>query len=154
MSVARTWPARKCNSLTPSRASGRVALAVSRRGSADRFLAVAPMIWRHTKVVIDKSQLAAILRIGHDSSMRGEGISLQDAIARSGYVEIRNKFGPLDLVPLLREKPELMMQWVMFSEDKRTGGYWISEATNEVGLTLSQQPAIKYGSVEEAVSRF
>ena len=34
---------------------------------------------------IEEKQLLQILRIGHDTSMRGQGLSLRDALARSGY---------------------------------------------------------------------
>ena len=105
---------------------------------------------------IANNKLIAILRIGHDTSMRGEGLSLQDAIARAGYDNLREEFTPSELVPLLRANPELMTQWVVYSEDKRTdGGYWISEKSHEVGsLASSRQEAVKYESLEEAVANF
>jgi hypothetical protein len=71
---------------------------------------------------VGRDELMRILRIGHDASMRGEGISLHEAIRRSEYSELRPKFGATDLMPLIRDHPELIAQWIMYSEDKRTDG--------------------------------
>lgn len=67
-------------------------------------------------------ELQRILAIGHDTSMRGEGISLSDAIRRTQYVSLRARFNAADLVPVIRAHPELILQWLMYSEDKRTNG--------------------------------
>jgi hypothetical protein len=71
-------------------------------------------------------ELLAILRIGHDTSMRGEGISLKQALSRVGYREVRRNFLVQDLVPLIQAHTELVTQWIMYSEDKRTNGGCIS----------------------------
>jgi hypothetical protein len=73
-------------------------------------------------MTVDNPRLMAILGIGHDTSIRGEGLSLRDALARTEYSALRAEFGPADLVPLLRANPEFISQWLMYCEDKRTAG--------------------------------
>jgi hypothetical protein len=71
---------------------------------------------------LGRDELLRILRIGHDTSMRGDGISMHEAVRRSNYVTLRSSFDCTDLVPLIRENPELATEWTMYSEDKRTDG--------------------------------
>ena len=100
---------------------------------------------------IEDSDLLAILRIGHDTSIRGEGLSLRDALARCDYERMRKEFRASDLVPLLRRNPDLMTQWVMYCKDKRTnGGFGVSEDTFEVGD--SPESIESFASLEEAVA--
>lgn len=100
-------------------------------------------------------QLLGILRIGHDVSMRGEGLSLRDALARAKYDRVRKHFGPSDLVPLLRANLDFIRQWVMYCEDKRTnGGFWVSEKSFEVGSLALPGSTIRHDSIEEAVAEF
>lgn len=81
---------------------------------------------------VSRDQLLRILAIGHNMGVRGGGLSLHDAIQRSGYRELRKQFSALDLVPLIQAQPELITQWAMYSEDKRTsGGFAISETSPE-----------------------
>lgn len=63
-----------------------------------------------------------ILKIGHNASMRGEGISLHEAIQSSNYVNIRKEIGIENLIPLIQENPSVIEEWMMYSEDKRTDG--------------------------------
>ena len=100
-------------------------------------------------------QLLDVLRIGHASSMRGEGFSLRDAIARSGYRNIRKYFDRNDLIPLLKENPDLISQWLRYCEDKRTsGGYWVSEQTCEVGSMESPHSNIRCETIEVAIAEY
>ena len=68
------------------------------------------------------TDLLGILRIGHETSIRGAGLSLSDALARSHYRERRAAFGPDDLRAVLEAHPQLAEEWFAYSEDKRTGG--------------------------------
>jgi hypothetical protein len=54
------------------------------------------------------SDLLAILRIGHEASMRGAGLSLRDALQRAKYTELRSTFEAGDLIPLLDAHPALV----------------------------------------------
>jgi hypothetical protein len=97
----------------------------------------------------------AILRIGHDTSMRGEGLSLRDALARSEYPKLRARFSPAVLVPLLQAHPDLVEQWLMYCEDKRTScGFWVDETTLRVGSLEAPDSDSQHKSLEEAVARF
>ena len=78
-------------------------------------------------------EIFRILAIGHDTSLRGVGISLRDALRRSNYRELRKQFDAEALVPIIREHPELIDQWTMYCEDKRTsGGFALHGETPEV----------------------
>jgi hypothetical protein len=104
---------------------------------------------------INEAKLLLILRIGHDTSMRGEGLSLRDALARSQYSGLRAQFGPSEFVPLLRANPDLITQWLMYCEDKRTrGGFWVDKTTFDVGSLESPESTVRFGSLVEAVAEF
>lgn len=106
-------------------------------------------------MTIHEEDLLRVLRIGHDTSMRGEGISLRDALARCDYRSIRHEFGARDLVPLLEARPELTRHWLGYCEDKRsTGGFWVSEDSCEVGSLESPESSVRYNSITEAVAEF
>ena len=96
-----------------------------------------------------------ILNIGHATSMRGEGISLREALARCNYRHVREHLDRKDLIPLLHANPDLIQQWLAYCEDKRTsGGCWVSEETCEVGSLESTEPSLKCDSVADAVAEF
>lgn len=105
--------------------------------------------------MIKESQLLAILRIGHETSLRGEGISLQQAIAKTKYKRLRRSFSASDLTPLIRSHPEFITQWILYCEDKRTsGGYWIDSDALTVGSLEAEQIIAHYRSLEEAVANY
>ena len=106
-------------------------------------------------MTLSKESLLGVLRIAHASSMRGERISLCEALMRCDYRRVRQEFGPKDLVPLLEESHELIGQWLAYCEDKRTsGGYWVSKDTCEVGSLESPLSTVKCNSAVEAVAQF
>jgi hypothetical protein len=99
---------------------------------------------------MDLDSQLQILRIGHDTSVRGAGISLREAIGRARYEELRPNFGPTDLLPLIRKNSSLANEWAAYSEDKRTSGGWY--LTNcEIGQATSDENLI-FLSIEEAVA--
>jgi hypothetical protein len=99
-------------------------------------------------------RLLAVLCIGHDTSMRGEGVSLRQALSRVDYLETRRQLVPQDLVPLLRARRELIDQWIMYSEDKRTSGGWYVTEAGEVGQVDDPNSRMCFASVEEAVAEY
>ncbi len=101
-----------------------------------------------------REKLLAILRIGHDTSMRGEGVSLKSALSRVDYLEARRQFAAEDLVPLIQACPELIQQWIMYSQDKRTHGGWYLTEAGEVGRVDRSQIRLRFSSVEEAVAEY
>ncbi len=99
-------------------------------------------------------KLLAILRIGHDTSMRGEGMSLSQALSRVGYVETRSQFGTQDLLPLIQTHLEFVEQWIMYSEDKRTSGGWYVTEVGNVGQIENPKSEMHFISMEEAVAEY
>lgn len=99
-------------------------------------------------------KLLAILRIGHDTSIRGEGVSLRQALSRADYLEVRRQFGPQDFLPLLQARRELIEQWIMYSQDKRTSGGWYVTEEGEVGQVDDPNSRMRFASVEEAVAEY
>jgi hypothetical protein len=82
--------------------------------------------------MISNADLVKILAIGHDTSMRGEGISLHEAISRSNYVNLRNKFDYKNLIQIIEINRDLITEWELYSMDKRTeGGFYLKD--DEIG---------------------
>jgi hypothetical protein len=99
--------------------------------------------------------LLQILRVGHDTSMRGAGLSIREALQKCHYIQLRNSFGPDDLLPLIRADRNFVIQWIMYSEDKRTsGGWYLIESTREVGTFGPPPASFTFHSIEEAVAHY
>ena len=56
--------------------------------------------------------------------MRGRGLSLQQLLSETRYRELRPHIIPATVVAHVTAHPELVEQWLMYSEDKRTSGGW------------------------------
>jgi hypothetical protein len=100
----------------------------------------------------EQNDLLAILRVGRDTSARGAGLSLRDALTRCRYRDVRPSFGPPDLAPLLRRHPDLVQDWERYSEDKRTSGGWYL-AGKSIGR-VGAPDVVGFSSEEEAVAEF
>jgi hypothetical protein len=100
------------------------------------------------------AKLMAILRIGHDASLRGDEISIYDALVRVHYLAYRLTFKASDLRALIDTHPELVEQWLAYSEDKRTSGGWYALRSGEIGQALKPESRITYSCMSEAVSEF
>ena len=98
--------------------------------------------------------ILAILRIGHDTSMRGAGLSLRRALSRADYVEARKHLDAQHLVPVIQAHEEFIEQWLMYSEDKRTTGGWYVRETGEVGRIDDPSSTQRFGSIENAVAEY
>ena len=103
-------------------------------------------------MTMDAAVLGNILRIGHDTTQRGTGLSLRAALSKTDYRTHRGDFGPEDLILLLRAQPELVSQWQMYSQDKRTTGGW--SLTERRVANLSMRTFEEFASVEEAVANY
>jgi len=97
--------------------------------------------------------LLKILRIGRETSIRGEGISLQEAIASSHYKNLRLSFVAADLIPLIGANPALITEWLLYSEDKRTQGGWYLQEPGEVG-ELASGVRLQFPSMQSAVAHY
>jgi len=87
-------------------------------------------------------------------SIRGDGLSLRDALSRADYVRLRKNLSPADLLPLLMANPTLVRQWIAYSEEKRTTGGWYLTAGPEIGTIDSPRAKIHFDSIEVAVSEY
>ncbi len=101
-----------------------------------------------------KGQLLAILRIGHETSMSGKGISMHDALVRTSYKEHRPRFCSSDLIPIIKATPELAEEWLAYSEDKRTSGGWYLLPKGEIGQVGFIEAQHHFLSLAEAVAEY
>lgn len=96
----------------------------------------------------------AILRIAHDTSPRGKGLSMKDALARTGYAAYRANFTVEDVQALITAHPSLLEEWLAYSEDKRTDGGWYVLRDAEIGQIRKPSSQRSYATIEEAVAQF
>lgn len=98
--------------------------------------------------------LLAILRIGPDTSMRGAGLSLRDALSLTRYRELRPQFVESDLLEHLREHPELIEEGLLYSADKRTSGGWYLLEDGTIGQVDRPGEESPFPSIEQAVAAY
>lgn len=95
-----------------------------------------------------RDQLMAILRIGHRVSLRGDRESLADALERTDYGVLRPAISEDDLLPLI--DAAIALEWVRFSEDKRTNGGWYLTEQGCVGRPGAEEDA--FGDLARATA--
>lgn len=100
-----------------------------------------------------ESELLGILSVAQDASIRGEGLSLREALKRCHYRELRSRCAAEDLVPLLEQRPEVIEQWMMWCDDKRTSGGWFITDEEEIGRVSSDE-RIRHRSLPEAMADY
>jgi hypothetical protein len=100
------------------------------------------------------ARLLTILAIGHDTSMRGAGISLRDALKAACYAEYRPGLSAADLISLIAANPSLVDQWLSYSEDKRTRGGWYIRRDGRVGRPLQPETERQFATLQEAVAEY
>jgi len=104
---------------------------------------------------VTTDQLLQLLNIGHDTSRRGAGISLRDALARADFGLIRREVCSADLLPFLKADPGIVKQWLLYCDDKRTnGGYWVSRETFCIGSVEVPDFKLQFDTIEEAVAEY
>ena len=87
--------------------------------------------------------------------MRGEGISLRDALERCRYADLRRNIDADDLIDPLKADPDLITQWIMYCEDKRTSGGWYLDPDGmEIGRLFDQSSVTKFEAIEEMVAHY
>jgi len=101
-----------------------------------------------------RAELLDVLRIGHEASMRGVGLSMREALRRARYSDRRSSFDAADLLPLLEAAPELSEAWFAYSEDKRTNGGWYILRSGEIGRVEAPEARRHFASPEEAVAEY
>lgn len=105
-------------------------------------------------MTVAKEDLLAILRISHETSMRGAGLPLLQALREVRYADRRASFGPADLRPLLIDQASLTAAWVAYSEDKRTSGGWYLLPSGEIGRLSDPASHERFESLDEAVAEY
>jgi hypothetical protein len=98
--------------------------------------------------------LRGILDIGHATSMRGAGISMREALKVAGYTEHRPSLTAVELRPLVADHPELIEQWLSYSEDKRTDGGSYIRRDGKIGLVLKPGTERQYATIQDAVAEY
>ncbi len=106
-------------------------------------------------MAIPSDQLDPICRIPEALSQR----SLRDLVAETGYRELRPTLTRDDVAGHLARHPGLVLDWLRYSEDKRTSGGWylLHRSTEWVVGRLAgpdQEREIRFGSGPEACAEF
>lgn len=99
-------------------------------------------------------RLIAILRIAHLVATAGEGISVREALTRTGYAAYRLSFGAAELSAALLKHPSLVEDWLAYCDDKRTEEGWYVLRDGEIGQVLKPATQRSYASIQEAVAQF
>jgi hypothetical protein len=86
--------------------------------------------------------------------MRGEAISLKEALARTRYKELRPSFAPVDLVSVIQDYPGVTEEWMSYSEDKRTSGGWYLLRDGMIGKVGDPESERSFASLSEAVAEY
>ncbi len=102
----------------------------------------------------ERAELLDVLRIGHETSMRGAGLSICEALGRARYRERRPGFEAEDLLPLLEADPELSKAWFAYSEDKRTSEGWYLLRSGEIGRLDDPDSRCQFACPEDAVAEY
>ena len=100
------------------------------------------------------ANLLDILQIGHETSLRGAGLSMQEALARTHYKARRATFKARDLQVVLMAHPEICDAWLAYSEDKRTSGGWYLLPSHEIGRVGIPESRMHFATQVEAVSEY
>lgn len=101
-----------------------------------------------------RPELLDVLLIGHETSMRGAGLSMREALRRARYSDRRVSFDAADLRPLLEADPDLSGVWFAYSEDKRTSGGWYILRSGEIGRIEDPESRRQFASPEDAVAEY
>jgi hypothetical protein len=91
------------------------------------------------------------------AEVRRTGRSVADVVRASGYAQLRGQFAPRDLAAYLRARPEVVDQWVGYSEDKRTSDGWYLRPPYSIGRITSESPPmheVKHADLAAACAAF
>jgi hypothetical protein len=98
--------------------------------------------------------LLPILRIGHNTSMRGAGISVSEALRATKYANRRRDFSPADLLLIIERDPSLIEEWISYSEDKRTDVGWYILRDGTVGRVGKPATTQRFEPIHLAVAEY
>ena len=100
-----------------------------------------------------QQQLLAILGIARETSHRGRGLSLRDALLETCYSELKPNLEAGELIPLLSEHPELVEDWIAYSQDKRTSEGWALLESGEI-YCVETEAREAFESIERATAEY
>lgn len=99
--------------------------------------------------------LPSIFGIAHATSIRGEGLSIADALGRVDYAAVRSQLRISEIAEVLRANPQIVEDWVLYCEDKRTDGGWYLDSENlEIGELGIPSSLRTFQTLEEAVAGY
>ncbi len=77
-------------------------------------------------MVASRDQIVRVLSIAreHSATRGGRGLSLRALIEESNYRALRSRIGVSQLAAVLQSEPEMVDDWLAYSEDKRTSSGW------------------------------
>lgn len=104
---------------------------------------------------IDPAVVTAICQIPRDFR-RGDSSPIQ-LVARSGYEAVKDTLSVAELRDHLERDPALVLDWVVWSEDKRaTEGWYFSPSGDgaHVGYVGLEEPASYFSPLAEACAQF
>ena len=104
---------------------------------------------------IDNATLLAIMRLGYETLIRGDALSLHTVFEGAGHTKFIDELRRSKVARLLRAYPDILQHWIRYSENKPIkGGYWLRASTFEVGAAESPEAGVMYSSIQEAVAEF
>jgi hypothetical protein len=98
--------------------------------------------------------LLPILRIGHNTSARGAGISISEALRVTNYAKRRRDFSSADLLLTIERDPSLIEEWISYSENKRTDGGWYILKDGTVGRAGKPGTTKRFEPLHRAVAEY
>ena len=106
-------------------------------------------------MAISSDRLDPICRIPEALSRR----SLRDLVAETGYRDVRPQLSRQNVADHLARHPGLVLEWLRYSEDKRTSGGWylLHPSTGWIVGRLAgpeQERELRFGSGPEACAEF
>ena len=79
---------------------------------------------------------------------------MREALKVAGYAELRPSLTAAELRSVIADHPELIEQWMSYSEDKRTDGGWYIQRNGNIGRVLKPASALQYASIQDAIAEF
>jgi len=108
--------------------------------------------WLNRKV--SAKSLRKILKVGLDTSIRGRGISLVQALSEVDFDKHKNKVTVDDLRYQIDLMPEVIDEWFSYSEDKRTSGGWYLLRDLRIGTLMDQTEELSFSESDVAVANY
>jgi hypothetical protein len=80
---------------------------------------------------------------GVPAERRRTGRSVLEIVRASGYEEFQRQFTARDLAVYLRSRPDIIAEWVAYSQDKRTSDGWYLRPPYSIGRISADSPPMQ-----------